>query len=63
MIVTAGYTSTIPVGGQLVFSLSFTKVVFGNSGGKKLVLPIEDVDTGDLSSITVEMEYLFALQF
>ena len=58
-----GYTSTIPVGSQLVFNFRFTKFVLGNSGGIKFVLLVEDPDTGDSSSITAGVEYLFALQF
>ena len=49
--------------GRSVFNYCFTKVVLGRRGGIKLVIVVEDSNTVGPSSITIMMEYLFALQF
>ena len=49
--------------GWSLFGFRFTKFVLRSSGGTKFVILVEDSDNGGSSSITLTMEYLFALKF
>ena len=66
VVMTAGFQlrrSQIESYGQPIFYSRFMKFVLRISGGIKFWDPAESFDTGDLSSITVRMENLFAFQF
>ena len=46
-----------------IFDFRITKFVFRSSDDLNFVILVEDSNTGDPSSITVRMEYLFVFQF
>ena len=46
-----------------IFNCRFTKFMLGSSEDIKFMIIVEDLYTGDPSSVTVSKEYLFTFQF